>query len=205
MTKSTRTLITYARWSPTPFDTRGLGPRELGSYLVAPCLFHGQGQGSVLDDCNFEAQTAFLLARGATVETHRMSHWAYWFKVTLVKPDNAGRKALRELQESLDSYPVISDDAYSNACFDAACDAWDDYGAKENANEIAAVHGLSEAARDLLDLVAQWRWQYTVENSCEPYMDAPGCMAVDTQCIPDRDTVARMLRTARLKSREVSK
>lgn len=196
-------LTTYARWSPTAFDAKGLGPTYLASYLVAPCLFHGQGQGSVLDDCNFEEQTAFLLGRGATIETHRFAHWAYWFKITLVKPDSAGRRALRDLQAKLDAYPVISDDAYSDACWDAACDAWDDYGARDNAKEIADAYDLSDAAKDLLGHVAQWRWQYTVDHSCEPYIDGQGCMSVDTSCIPDRDTVARMLRTARLKSKAV--
>lgn len=182
-------------------DQRGLGPNELTSYLVAPCLFHGQGQGSTLDECNFDQQAMFLTERGATIEIHRFAHWAYWFRITLVKPDYAGRVALRALNEALDGHPVIDDDAYSEACLDAAYAAWDDYGAKENAKAVADEHDLSAAACELLAHIAQWRWAYLCEHSSEPYYDAPGCTVIDTDCVPDRDTVARMLRTARLKSR----
>lgn len=81
-----------------------------------------------------------------------------------------------ELLDSLDNYPVLSDERWSNLEFEAVQEGWEDFGREEFQRELEAHHGLmlEEVDIDHLDDILDCLWRQA-EGGGNPlgWMDGP--------------------------------
>jgi hypothetical protein len=113
-------MRTFAkRHAPSAFD----GPsnyvswdreaeESIAEWWVLPC---GRNRDS---DCgtesNFYVALRMLGGEGDNVQIHRFGHWACgWYELIVVRPDTEQAKIAHEIEESLDGYPILDDDDYS--------------------------------------------------------------------------------------------
>jgi hypothetical protein len=132
-------MRTFAkRHAPSAFD----GPsnyvswdreaeEEIAEWWVLPC---GRNRDS---DCGTESNFAVALrmlgGEGENVQIHRFGHWACgWYELIVVRPDTEQAKIAHEIEESLDGYPILDDDDFSEREREAADQTWRDcFNAKE--------------------------------------------------------------------------
>ena len=137
--KGETTMRTFAkRHAPSAFD----GPsnyvswdREaenaIADWLVLPC---GRNRDS---DCgtesNWHVALKMLGGESDNVQIHRFGHWACgWYELIVVRPGSPAETTAREIEESLDGYPILDDDDFSEREREAADQTWRDcFNAKE--------------------------------------------------------------------------
>lgn len=112
----------YSSFQPTGFDIKGLGLPEQQDWIVAGFRHR---DGDILEESNWEV-TCKELPEGDNVEIHRFGHWAVgWIELILVRPDTPESRIAEEIEGALSDYPVLSDDDYSNRCWNAIHDEWE--------------------------------------------------------------------------------
>lgn len=128
----------WARW-----DSFGLADRET---FIGRCIVYTRGRDSkLLQRCNAEAiaRNMHAYVDGVQCDTFEASHWAcgwvagYWIQVR----DTQGEytPAFKEwcaIQAALEDYPVLDDEAYSQAVYERACEicAENDWDASDDAD-----------------------------------------------------------------------
>jgi hypothetical protein len=114
----------YDKFAPTGFDPKGLALYDQQDWLVAPC---GRNRDSgLLDRSNFKALENLLEATpNEDWELHRFGHWACgWFEIIIVRPGSPAETIAREVESALDNYPVLNDEDYSTAVYEAESEYW---------------------------------------------------------------------------------
>lgn len=105
-------MQTYSKFRPTQFDPQGLALPDNQEWLTVPC---GRNRDSdALTRSNFRCALEMLGGEGDDVEIHRFGHWANgWFEIILVKPDTSAAKIAFEIEDSLENYPVLDEEDFS--------------------------------------------------------------------------------------------
>lgn len=113
-------LPRYKDFRPTGFD-RHIEVDEIENYVV---VYQRNRDSSILENCNFESILDSFGGESEQVQVHRFGHWGCgWFELLLVHP--ALGKEAAEVACAMDGYPVFDEMAYSQACWNAACEDWD--------------------------------------------------------------------------------
>ena len=114
----------YRDYQPTSFDSKANFPgntESIDNWYVAPVI--KTRDSKIFDEVNFEAVLELLGGESEKVEIHSFRHWACgWYELILVHPDL--KTDLETIEKSLDNYPLLDEDEYSNRVFNAACDYW---------------------------------------------------------------------------------
>jgi hypothetical protein len=81
-----------------------------------------------IEKTNFDACLSMLGGESDTVIVVRANHWLVgWVETVMVhEKDNDKLKILLDTAESLESYGILDDEAYSQAEYDDACERYDD-------------------------------------------------------------------------------
>lgn len=120
-------LPDYGDWRPTSFDSRGLGLPDRQSWKVLP-LTETRDSGP-LARSNFRTALVRLRAsdpEGDGYEVHRFGHWGPgWIEIITIDPNGPAASEAASIVASLESYPVLSDDDYSDLTLEEACSAWE--------------------------------------------------------------------------------
>lgn len=125
------------------------------------CIVYTSNRDSGLLDKSNEAAIAeamepFFDVDDPDIRRESHNHWAvghvdgYAIRVYRGGEITAAFRAWRELQEALEDYPVLDEEDYSRRRDDAYRDAWEAFGAKEFADDLAKEFGLSDGVRDFL-------------------------------------------------------
>lgn len=118
----------YADYSPTAFDSAGLGLPDRATWRVLPVI--RTRDSGVLDRSNFRTALASLATvdpGGEHYETHRFGHWGCgWFEIILVNPDAPDTviDAAGGIVAALANYPILSEEDYSDLQSETADAAW---------------------------------------------------------------------------------
>lgn len=141
-------MQTYKDFAPTGFDRAGAFLPERQDWIIAPC---GQNRDSQPRDMvNFAAQLERLGGESETVEVHRFGHWANgWFELALVHPSRADE--VEAIEADLESYPVLDEDALSEAEHEDAAESWDSWGASYFVRALVRKFRDDEATAELAD------------------------------------------------------
>lgn len=150
----------------TTLEAWTLPPCYIGAhwdgYLVAPV---GRTRDSdALGRANFDEQWARLEPLRADVPGDdvsaplivRENHWAVgWIEWVAIHPSNeaavkAAVKAAEEMARRMDSYPVLSEDRFSEYEMEEYQEGWEAWGKRDFAKACQAAFGLSDAATDAL-------------------------------------------------------
>ena len=116
-------MRTYKEWSPTQYDRAGLNANELerGAWLVLPTI--RTRDSGPLERSNFAAALEQLGGESDTVEVHRFGHWACgWLEIVLVHPSRLADA--QAIEDELEDYPVIDEEALSELEFEEASETW---------------------------------------------------------------------------------
>jgi len=123
-------LSTVRAFKPTGFDHsigvfRGLS--DLGDWLVSPIGINRDS--GLLAECNWKAQCAALESLGDSEadnwQAHDFGHWACgWYRVIIVRPGTKAHKSVAEMACALESYPILDETAYCEACDRACEESW---------------------------------------------------------------------------------
>lgn len=118
-------MKTYMEFSPTAFDSKGLGLEDRQDWLVL-CVSQTRDSGP-LERSNFEIAKQKL--SGASdyedFEVHRFGHWGPgWFEVILVRPGSECETIARTIEERLDNCPILDENHFSELEHEEAEDIW---------------------------------------------------------------------------------
>jgi hypothetical protein len=153
-------MKTYSQFRPTGFDSTGLGLPERQSWLVLPC---GRNRDSdCLTESNFHTALALLGGESESVEVHRFGHWANgWFEIIIVDPTDAARvSTAQEIESSLDDYPILDENDFSEREETAANETWEHcYSVSQRIEYIRANRSQFEF-RGFADLLGSVRGKY---------------------------------------------
>ncbi len=123
-----KALKRYRDFSPTAFDSKGLGLDDHQDWVVAPCTV--TRDSGALDRANFEAQLEILGGESDTVEVHRFGHWGPgWFEIAIVSPSREAE--VEAIEASLADYPVLDEEKHSNLEWTEYQESWDSWGNRE--------------------------------------------------------------------------
>lgn len=118
-----------------------------------PCAYHdddaeewlvtGIGRhrdSGLLDRVNFDSACARLERAGVEHTVKRAGHWAVgWVEDLVIRVgDERAIDAVNAIRAALADYPILDEDAYSEAENEATWDDWCSYGAREFARAIGA-------------------------------------------------------------------
>lgn len=110
---------------PTGFDSNA----NFCGYKPQGYVIYSRNRGSsILEEVNFRGILADLGGEGEHVEIVRHGHWACkWIEYIVVSKDAPASLLDRcvDIVKGLADYPVYSDDAYSNAQYEAICNHWE--------------------------------------------------------------------------------
>lgn len=122
-------MKTYRDFSPTQFDSKGLGLPDRQNWLVAPVM--RTRDSGALDESNFSAALKSLGGESETVEVHRFGHWGPgWFEIIICDP-TVHAKTLEEMEAALSDYPVLDDEDFSERENEIANEAWENMDTRE--------------------------------------------------------------------------
>jgi hypothetical protein len=124
-------MRTFAkRHAPSAFD----GPsnyiswdREaedsIAEWLVVPC---GRNRDSeCFDESNFHVALKMLGGEGDDVQVRRFGHWACgWYELIVVRPETPAAATARDIEASLENYPLLDDNDFSEREQEAADLTW---------------------------------------------------------------------------------
>jgi len=135
------TLQRYRDWSPTQFDSRGLGlndPDEDNRQDWYVCPVTQTRDSQCLERSNFASFLA-ALGKSDTVEVHRFGHWGPgWFEIILVSPlDPLSVLTAQELSDALEDCPVVDEDHYSRIKNEQYDEDWHNFMCRDFARAIS--------------------------------------------------------------------
>jgi len=110
----------------------------------------------ILTECNWHVALADLGGESEGVQIFLFGHWACgWWEALCVAEGGEQFAKGQELHDSLEEYPILDEDAFSEMEFDEAQRSWaGDYGAKERIAYIRDCSGLEfSGLGDLLQCV----------------------------------------------------
>lgn len=190
-------MKTYANWSPTQYDRKGLGLPERADWLVLPVI--ETRDCGPLEQSNFAAALGRLGGESETLERHEFNHWACgWFAILLLSPDRVAEG--EALEERLERYPVLDEDDLSNREWADYDQSWSSYGARDFARRLQVEFGLSDAATDILEGEPLRDFYEACIPSGEYYMPEDSGVRLQIDYAADRatrDGVAALLRVLR--------
>jgi len=113
----------------------------------------GQSRDSdILEKTNFTVGLNMLGGESDTVRVERYGHWAVgWIEEIYVKPESEAYKIAEGIEAKLADYPVLDEEAYSQAEFDDYCESWDNDYCQDFRRSLVEAFELSEAAESALD------------------------------------------------------
>lgn len=135
----------YKDFSPTPLDNKGYMLDDRQNWIVVP-VSRTRDTGA-FEESNFETAVSILGGESDTLEIHRFGHWGPgWFEILLAHPSL--KDQVDEIQASLDHYPLLDDEDFSNREYEEACETWEnftladrvDYCKRSNVSIFAARH-----------------------------------------------------------------
>lgn len=113
-------LQRYSEFKPTSYDCRGLNLDEAQDWFVLPTKQNRDSDA--LYRSNFRTALEIMGGESETVEVHRFNHWACgWFEIIIIHP-SLYDKAVAEIVDPLESYPVLDEDDMSQLEFEEAAD-----------------------------------------------------------------------------------
>lgn len=165
----------YRDFSPTQFDTRGLGLDDRQDWFVVG-VSRTRDSGP-LENSNYETALKLLRekdAQGDCVEDHRFGHWGPgWFEIILVAPSLESE--VEAIEDALADYPVLDDSDLSERESEAMDEEWRAGAWRDFAKELIGAFDLREATREwLLDVptVEQLRELYEAHSTgCDSYSE----------------------------------
>lgn len=175
---------TLNEWSPTQFDHPIRDP-DAGDWLVCPCII--TRDSPAIDRVNHDAVKAALDRAGVQWETRRRGHWGPgWYEVIVAEPTDAARAVIADIVACLADYPVLDDEALSQAEAEEAAESWAAWGARDFVDWLAAEHGLHEATIDFLQSAEIPMIEY------ETHSDGP-CFDLGRCDFAERDAIAALI------------
>jgi len=122
------TMTQLKNWNPSNWDSRSnyMGTKEFDEYYVVYCKT--RDSNSILCDSNWEILCKELHAEENNgVEIVRFGHWACGhYDLLLVSPDSKMLNKAQEFCDSLESYPILNEDHYSNLMAEKEADTFAD-------------------------------------------------------------------------------
>lgn len=124
----------YQDWAPTGFDCKGLNADRMGEdtegneegrgdWLVAPVGVNRDTAPGSLARSNWEVLLTRLRKAdpgGMTWEKHGFNHWGCgWFDIIVVRPGSEAERIAQEAEDSLEDYPVLNEEDWSNREWEA--------------------------------------------------------------------------------------
>ena len=126
-------LPRYREWAPTGFDPKGLNGDDNGvsDYIVLPVI--RTRDSGPFEESNFHAALKMLGGESDEVQVHRFGHWGPgWFEIILVDPESDKIETAGEIVCSLEDYPLLDEDDFSEREYDEAFEVWERcYNAKD--------------------------------------------------------------------------
>jgi len=142
-------MQTYKEFKPTQFDNH-IEVEDREHWLVVP-VSQTRDSGP-FNKTNFQSALDILGGEGNSVEVHRFGHWGPgWFEIIIVDPDSPERAKAEDIEACLESYPVLDDEALSQAEWDDYCESWDNYYASDFRKAIVDTFDLPWEAECALD------------------------------------------------------
>lgn len=112
----------YREYQPTWFDRKGAFlDDDRQDWFVLPVI--RTRDSGPLEESNFSTALDIVGGEGDNVEVHRFGHWGPgWFEIIIINPilEQLGQK----IEDSLENYPVLDDDDYSEREWDYATESW---------------------------------------------------------------------------------
>lgn len=103
-------LTLFKDYRPTSFDSKGLGAHDQGDWIVLPVIL--TRDADTLEQSNFHTALKIMGGKSDTVNVHGFNHWGCgYFDIIVVHPSREAEA--QSIYDSLESYPVLSDDDYS--------------------------------------------------------------------------------------------
>ena len=142
---------------------RGFGLVNRQDWLVASVM--RTRDSDPLAQSNFETYLNDLGGESDTVELHSFNHWGPgWFEIILINPEDTDTvEKAQELEDSLENYPVLNEEDWSERENKLSEEDWENYGRKDFARGLSKLiqslegeseHGFSlEDIEDNLDLL----------------------------------------------------
>lgn len=160
-------MKTYSQFQPTGFDCRGLGLSEQQAWLVAPVSQTRDSEP--LSRSNFECFLKALGGESEDVQVHRFGHWGSgWFEIVLINPDKPELVKLAEdMENSLDDYPVLDEEDFSQKESDEANEVWRKCYRPKERIEYIRKHRSQFEFRDIPDMLGCVRGNYFVGYASE--------------------------------------
>lgn len=116
-------MKTYAEFRPTGHDCKGLGLDDRQDWLVVPCPRNRDSD--CLQESNFRSALRMLGGESDTVERYSFGHWACgWFEIILVQPGTDSERIATEIETSLEHYPVLDENDWSDLEHETAQQVW---------------------------------------------------------------------------------
>ena len=152
-------MKTYKEFRPTSFDHH-IEIEDRENWLLVP-VSQTRDSGC-LARSNFETAVKMLGGESEDVEIHRFGHWGPgWIEVIIVNPDNNGLVLVAtEIEASLESYPVLDDEDFSQKENDEANEVWMNYYNEKERVEYIRRNRSQFDFRDFADMVRSVRGEY---------------------------------------------
>ena len=156
----------YCDFQPSAFDSRSNfmafdadALESIEEWFVLPCSRNRDSD--CLTESNFAVALEMLGGESETVQVHRFGHWACgWYEIIVVKPETDAAKKAEEIEKSLDDYPVLDDEDFSERESKAADETWKNCYSNEERIAFIREHRDEFEFFDFADLMAQVRGEY---------------------------------------------
>ena len=200
-------MQTFSKYSPTPFDTKGIGSDSRENWLVVPVI--QTRDSGPFEHSNFAVALEMLGGESDTVEVHCFNHWGPgWFEIIVVDPESPQATIAHEIEASLEDYPLLDDEDHSSREYEAYQESWESYGARDFVDGLREEFALTDSACDLLSDWDGLQEFYEAQiPSGEYYIsESDGvCLNIGYACDKcQRDDMAHALRAARKAKRNVA-
>jgi len=147
-------MQTYAKFSPTPFDSAGAFLDDRDAWLVVPVSeTRDSGPYARSNFATAEAMLSAVDADGNDHERHCFSHWGPgWFQILIVRPGSAAAVVASDIAARLAGYPLLDEDDASEREFDSAQECWSNMSVRDR------VHVIQERGRGVSVFAARHDW-----------------------------------------------
>lgn len=150
----------YSEFAPTSFDPVGAFLDDRQDWLVCPVSITRDSPEGDYPYSNYQVflrELGKIDPDGETWEEHSFNHWGPgWFNIIIVKPDTPAAEWAQEAENTLEDYPVLDDDDYSQREWEAMCEAWEGMSMDDRIEVCHRSHGSIFAARRD-ELPQDWR------------------------------------------------
>lgn len=138
----------YSNWRPTAFDSSGLGLEDRQDWLVLGVIQTRDSEALVRS--NFKVALEILGGeQDDLVEVHSFNHWGPgWFEIILVNPSLEDKA--QEIEDSLENYPVLDDESFSEMEEEARQQDWESWAGREFVKKLAEAFDLKGETSDWL-------------------------------------------------------